>query len=169
MKDQKKPTSGFTLIELLVVIAIIAILAALLLPALASAKERGKRTLCLNNLKQIGVGSLMYAGDYNDCFVPCGWNTGWNAQNPFQIDNSILTTATQLGFNTNILVRTPRRGRVRRLRDHLDVSEPSEPARDPHDPSHLLGHWLSIYRRAHKLDLRRHSLPLLQSQQDHAI
>ncbi len=52
----------------------------------------------------------MYAGDYNDCFVPCGWNTGWNAQNPFQIDNSILTTATQLGFNTNILVRTPAGG-----------------------------------------------------------
>ncbi len=104
------PRRAFTLIELLVVIAIIAILAAMLLPALAAAKEKGKRTLCISNLKQVGVGSLMYAGDYSDYFVPCGWNTGWNAADPYEIDNSILTAATQLGFRTNILIKTPAGG-----------------------------------------------------------
>ena len=73
IREHCAPKSAFTLIELLVVIAIIAILAALLLPALAKAKSRGRRTACVSNLKQVSLGFRLWAGD-ND------------SRNPWQLD-----------------------------------------------------------------------------------
>ena len=104
MKIKKSALNGFTLVELLVVIAIIAILAALLLPVLASAKEKGKRAQCINNLKQIGVGSLIYVGDNSDKFMPAAFNTGWGIQNPIQMDATVLSSSADLGFSTNSVV-----------------------------------------------------------------
>ena len=69
---------GFTLIELLVVIAIIGILAALLLPVLAATKEKAWRAACANNLRQIGLATIVYANDNDDYLPQISWNNGPN-------------------------------------------------------------------------------------------
>ena len=86
-----------------IVIAIIAILAAILLPALAAAKEKGKRASCMNNLRQVGIASVMYANDYNDYFEPATIDSGWNAYNPILLASNLVSVAAELGFNTNNL------------------------------------------------------------------
>ena len=97
--SNRKLQAGFTLIELLVVIAIIAILAALLLPALSRAKERGQRAVCTSNLRQLQLGWTMYVSDNSDRLplnefdTPIAAWTGDNVQvevNPSNLINAVL-------------------------------------------------------------------------------
>ena len=68
---------GFTLIELLVVVAIISLLAAILFPIFARARENARRTSCLSNMKQIGIGVMMYVQDYDERYPQNYWNAGY--------------------------------------------------------------------------------------------
>ncbi len=125
-----KNLRAFTLIELLVVIAIIAILAALLLPALSKAKEKANAIVCLNNLKQWGLAAQLYATDNGDYLPPDGTpnpgesstNTGWYIQLPQVLslpryhDMPWRTNATaSVGRSVWICPSNPRRSNTNNL------------------------------------------------------
>jgi prepilin-type N-terminal cleavage/methylation domain-containing protein/prepilin-type processing-associated H-X9-DG protein len=95
-------TSGFTLVELLVVIAIIAILAALLLPAFASSKQRAWTIQCNSNLRQIGIGMTMYADDANGFFPESGAVIYWGQTDPTTRKRGWMQQIVSYTQNTNI-------------------------------------------------------------------
>src|SRR6187431_712033 len=94
---------GFTLIELLVVISIIAILAAILFPVFARARENARRASCQSNLRQIGLGLMQYAQDYDETLPTNAPGNGTSANDVFNYANSPITnwvTATQPYFKS---------------------------------------------------------------------
>jgi prepilin-type N-terminal cleavage/methylation domain-containing protein/prepilin-type processing-associated H-X9-DG protein len=102
LSREKKFARAFTLIELLVVIAIIAILAAMLLPALSAAKQRAWTIACNSNLHQISLGMNMYAGDNNGLYPESGGTIPWNVIDPDTGKNSWLQQIVSYVGNTNV-------------------------------------------------------------------
>jgi len=80
MQRNRSQARGFTLIELLVVIAIIAILAAIIFPVFAKAREKARATACVSNVKQLGMGWMMYVQDYDETYPPNNTTNGATAE-----------------------------------------------------------------------------------------
>jgi prepilin-type N-terminal cleavage/methylation domain-containing protein/prepilin-type processing-associated H-X9-DG protein len=143
----KKRTGGFTLIELLVVIAIIAILAAILFPVFAQAREKARQTSCLSNMRQLGIALDMYSQDYDErlfffghnvdhsranTVVPIGANAAnrwWNQILPYtKNDKDLIVCPSDSGRTPNSADGKPRSYIANRAAEHLPLSAVDYPA-----------------------------------------
>ncbi len=138
-----KSKQAFTLVELLVAIAIIAILAALLLTALSQAKEKGYRTQCVNNFKQLALGIQLYADDHADQLpgpVWQGFYENYDNQNSnrmsFYIASYMGLPAPQSTPHINPLARCPSAAK------HWTAADPNTPLMDGHVP---LSYMVTLY------------------------
>ena len=126
IEQKTKTQRGFTLIELLVVIAIIAILASMLLPALAQAKEAGRRVASLNNMRQLGIALMMYT-DENEGRLPGRTHPPGNSRWPHKLLTYLTIASTDSGSDATAAAEASKAATTPLIREHKILICPSDP------------------------------------------